>query len=296
VPSVEEASPVSGDGLTRFMVDRTVRQHGILINTADDSERARLIGHTGDILGAVWNQQRLATYSADGTIRIWDTTTGLTLRNFVGHTGPITALVWYDDDRHLATASTDGTVRIWNADLGGKPVILTHERDDITQLALSPSGGELVMITRDGEAFRWELWTTPEDLARLAHQRMTRTFTDEEAALVGIPPARSAPPPDNLRSCAGALPSRLYPGVRAHVTSANNLLPLNVRETPARDATRIGRIASDQTFEVLSGPVCSDGLAWFRVVYGLDAERGWVAEGEMAADGPDYFAEPNPDR
>jgi hypothetical protein len=32
------------------------------------------------------------------------------------------------------------------------------------------------------------------------------------------------------------------------------------------------------------------------VVYGLEANRGWVAEGEMTDNGPDYFAEPIPGR
>ncbi len=265
VPHVPMRSPVSREGSIRFMVDRKISQHGVLLNTQDDSERVRLVGHTSDILGAVWNQQRLATFSADGTIRVWDTNDGRTLRNFIGHTGPVTALIWYGDNRHLATASTDGTVRIWNADVGGQPVVLTHGRDDIAQLALTRGNQQLIMITRSGQAFGWELWTTPDNLVQRAREQVSRHFTDEEAALAGLPPARSARPPAAIISCDDLMPSHLYQGVRARVTSKNNLLPLNVRDNPSVDGTKIGQIASDQTFEVLEGPSVAPiapGLRW----------------------------------
>ncbi|MBZ0302093.1 MAG: SH3 domain-containing protein, partial [Anaerolineae bacterium] len=99
-----------------------------------------------------------------------------------------------------------------------------------------------------------------------------------------------------IESCPDALASQLYPGVFARVSSANNLLPLNLRADPRLNANIVRKIAPDQTFQVLAGPACADGFAWFEVAYGLTVRRGWVAEGEKTAQGADYFAEPIPGR
>lgn len=63
--------------------------------------------------------------------------------------------------------------------------------------------------------------------------------------------------------------------------------PVNVRETPGVDGIRIGRLAQGVTFEVLEGPVCANGVVWFKVGYGDDKE-GWLAEGQDGL----YFVEP----
>jgi hypothetical protein len=61
-----------------------------------------------------------------------------------------------------------------------------------------------------------------------------------------------------------------------------------VRESPGISFDRIGRVAPGQTFQVIEGPMCADDMAWFEIIYGISAIRGWVAEGR---DG-EYFVEP----
>ncbi len=83
----------------------------------------------------------------------------------------------------------------------------------------------------------------------------------------------------------GDLAPRLSVGGYGWVTFTNGL-PLNVRETPSRTGPRLAQLPEGTGFLALEGPVCADGLAWWRVQAGLTT--GWIAEG---ADG-EYFVEP----
>ncbi len=85
-------------------------------------------------------------------------------------------------------------------------------------------------------------------------------------------------------ACPGMLPSRLTVGQGGRVipdTSANNL-----RTLPFKGSDVLAKIPAGDSFTVISGPVCSDGIVWWRVNYPpLD---GWTAESE----GDTYFLEP----
>jgi hypothetical protein len=90
--------------------------------------------------------------------------------------------------------------------------------------------------------------------------------------------------------CNPDLPERLVVGQQGRVvfTAEGANTPLNVRAAPGTGGERLARLAASVTFEVVNGPVCADGLAWFEVEYGSPAERGWIAEGQ----GGRYFVEP----
>ena len=292
---------VAPDGTRRIVISADRPQQAAIVDVASDEILWTLIGHTDTINGAVWspNGNFVATFSQDNTIRIWQADGGTSYRTLFGHTAPVTAAGWSPDSTRLATAGQDRTLRLWDVETGVLPVVLPHHRDDMAWIVFSDDRARIDMIASTGATFRWSLWASTDALIDGARAGTDRTFTDEETALVGLPLVRSAPRPNEIAGCEGALPSQLYPGVRARVSSKNNLLPLRVRENPSiasGESNIAGRVAPDQTFQVLDGPVCRDGFAWFEVIYGLEAQRGWVAEGAMTDDGPDYFAEPIPGR
>mgnify|MGYP000371382187 CR=1 FL=1 len=92
-------------------------------------------------------------------------------------------------------------------------------------------------------------------------------------------------PPSPTPLCAGAPRNRLIVYERGRVT-ADDPLPLNVREGPETSFEIIGSIPANGIFFVLAGPECSARYAWYRVRY-ADIE-GWIAEGA----GTSYFVEP----
>jgi WD40 repeat protein len=60
--------------------------------------------------------QRLATGSADQTIRIWDCETWRTLAVLEGHSDYVWSLAWSPEGRRLVSGSGDQTVRVWDGD------------------------------------------------------------------------------------------------------------------------------------------------------------------------------------
>ncbi len=87
------------------------------------------------------------------------------------------------------------------------------------------------------------------------------------------------------------LPVRLKVGQRGQVSiiAGAPTTPVNIREAPSVTALRIGRLAPGVSFEVIGGPTCADGLAWFEVRYGDNKVEGWLAEGQDGL----YFVEPS---
>lgn len=169
--------------------------------------------------------------------------------------------------------------------------------------------GENVLVTPDGEAQRVDFgahafiagtpdgWLTSEN-GELVHYTLTdgtveRATLDELSGnlIVMAEPALGStggaafptvPPPEPV-TCEGFIESRLLPGHRARVRPgpANN-----VRERPSTIATIVAKIAGGAPFVVLEGPVCAEGLAWWRVSY--QQWTGWTAEGS----GSNYWLEP----
>ena len=78
-----------------------------------------LRGHEGAVFAAQLTPdgERAVTAATDGTVRLWDATTGAELRRFAGHSGPVTGVAISGDGRTLATSSQDNTVRVWDLPL-----------------------------------------------------------------------------------------------------------------------------------------------------------------------------------
>jgi hypothetical protein len=96
------------------------------------------------------------------------------------------------------------------------------------------------------------------------------------------PVVDSAPIPQAIQ-CPGSPVSRLIVGGRARVLPDE---PNNLRAEANSSSERIGQIPGEAEFAVLEGPVCADGLAYWRVEY--NGQVGWTAEGS----GDTYWAEP----
>lgn len=85
--------------------------------------------------------------------------------------------------------------------------------------------------------------------------------------------------------------SRLIPGLFAVVMGGPNDPPNRLRSAPDTSAEIITRIASGRFVFVLEGPICADGVVFWKVVTdGLESshQEGWTAEG----DGTKYYLVP----
>ncbi len=127
----------------------------------------------------------LATGADDGTVTLWDLTTGQRRRHlFVSrhssHYSPLLeqavnlgvpinpkfdrdqmrAMTFSSDGRYLAAASEDGEVKLWQVPAGKEFAALSGEREDVSCLSFSPDGTEFAV--NNGNVIElWSVDTTP---------------------------------------------------------------------------------------------------------------------------------------
>ena len=121
----------------------------------------------------------LASASDDGTVRLWNPTTGQEGQKLERHTGWVRAVAFSPDGSLLASASWDRTVRLWNPTTG-------QEVQKLEGVAFSQDGSLLVSASDDETVRLWNPTTSQE------MQKLEGTHRGIECG--GILPGRLAAP------------------------------------------------------------------------------------------------------
>src|SRR5262249_14955328 len=86
---------------------------------------------------------RAVSGSFDNTVKVWDLTTGRTLRTLEGHAGLVNAVAMSDDGTRAVSGSYDKTLKVWDLTTG--EVIATFAADyPLLCCASSPRAERLV--------------------------------------------------------------------------------------------------------------------------------------------------------
>ncbi|KAL8742196.1 MAG: hypothetical protein Q9184_008292 [Pyrenodesmia sp. 2 TL-2023] len=104
---------------------------------------------------------KIASCSADATIRIWSTHNGTHLHTLSGaHLAGISTLAWSPDNATLASGSDDKSIRLWDTITGHPyPLPLLGHHNYIYALAFSPRGNMLVSGSYDEAVYVWDVRT-----------------------------------------------------------------------------------------------------------------------------------------
>jgi serine/threonine protein kinase/WD40 repeat protein len=140
-----------------------------ILNAQDGSEVRRLTGHNGWIGSlAFWpDGKRLASASADQTIRIWDLEEPGRVEVLRGHRLEVWSLALTGGGGLLFSGSKDGSVYAWDAkgrSVGTWPVALPGQ---VRDWWFGGDSGELVTVGENGEVVRWSLGTNVAGLRRV---------------------------------------------------------------------------------------------------------------------------------
>lgn len=111
--------------------------------------------HDSPVRQAVFSHddQKLATGTRAGVVRIWDADTGRALTLPLEHGDRIEFLAWSPDDRLLASASVGGSVKVWRAETG--ELARPEMRPGGYMLEFSESGELYSLGERPGKLLRW---------------------------------------------------------------------------------------------------------------------------------------------
>ena len=193
---------------------------------------------------------------------------------------------WSPDGTRIAFVAyeTDGIEEIYvmNAD-GSNPMRLTDNSASDRSPAWSPDGSQIAFASnRDGSSEIYVMNADGSDPTRLTFSAGSGIAGEPAWALQRQNPAVQ---PANCTSGW----SRLSEGSYAVVTGGSNDPPNRVRASPSTSADVIAQIYGGTIIRVLEGPVCADGLVFWKVENGsIPGETGWTAEG----DGTEHYLEP----
>jgi hypothetical protein len=119
---------------------------------------AVLAGHSDRVYCVAFSADgsRLASASADHTIRLWDGRTGYHIMTLKGHTGSVNSVSFSPGDSRLASASDDKTIRLWGSRTGRHISTLTGHCDAVLCVTFSADGSRLASGSRDKSVRLWD--------------------------------------------------------------------------------------------------------------------------------------------
>ena len=138
------------------------------------------IEHSNVITSSVFspNGKWVLTSSYDHTARLWETNTGLLLREFRGHTEAIYAATFSADGKFVLTGSHDKSIKIWETATGRLMRSIAHPGPYalVFAVAYAPDGRRVYSGALDG---RIRAWDAPTD-------KLLRTLEGHTSTVLSI--------------------------------------------------------------------------------------------------------------
>lgn len=154
---------------------RTSRESDALVRT--------LAGHTSSVWGVAVMPDGRSVLSAshDGTLKMWELTSGCELRTLAGHAPhenvvAVNGVAVTPNGRLAISASDDGALKVWELASGRELCTLVGHTDLVNGVAVTPDGRLGVSASADGTLKVWELVSA----------RLIRTLTGHASQVNGV--------------------------------------------------------------------------------------------------------------
>jgi GTPase SAR1 family protein len=153
--------------------------------------------------------ERLASGGEDGTVRLWEASSGKELAVLEGHKDWVRSVGWSADGKRLASGGEDGTVRLWEASSGKELAVLEGHKGGVWSVGWSADGERLASGGEDGTVRLWEASSGKELAVLEGHKGRVRSvgwdsegavWASDQFGLVQLWPAHFQPPPGDVGS------------------------------------------------------------------------------------------------
>jgi WD40 repeat protein/GTPase SAR1 family protein len=143
------------------------------------AERPPLEGHSDWANAVHWHPHdpdRLASASADRTVRLWDTAAGRQVNQWSAHPNNIFGVQYSPAGNRLATASADALVRVWD-DHGSLVHNMEGHGDQVLCVAWDPEGRTLASASIDNTVRVWTVGSRRQPMILEAHTADVRAVS-----------------------------------------------------------------------------------------------------------------------
>lgn len=142
--------------------DRTITASNDGSHWADHWETSALEtwqAHQGSVSCIAWNADGtlLASTAADGTLKLWEASTGQCLQSFQGYNDGWESLAVSPDGKWLASGNAIAQIALWNLQPGQCAKVLQGHSGRVSALAFSPDGKLLASSSEDAAIQFWSM-------------------------------------------------------------------------------------------------------------------------------------------
>ena len=128
-------------------------------------------GHNSNDVTAVAfspDGQTLASGATDGTIIVWDTTTGNKLLPLFANKSAVNSVVFSPNGEFLISGADDGSVKLWNLHNKSEAQSLINHEMGVQSLAFSPDNNTIASGGKDGKVKLWRVSNKADEI-KLSH-------------------------------------------------------------------------------------------------------------------------------